>query len=169
MKILLTGLPGCGKTTVIQKVLSKTDRRAKGIYTAEIREAGRRVGFTIQNLLGEKEVMSHVNIRSRHRVGRYGVDVNSLEKIALPALSPSDRETLVIVDEIGKMECFSKAFFQKVRLLLDGPNPLLGTVARKGGGFPAEARQHPGVELIEVSRENRNLLPAEIISMLLRI
>lgn len=48
------------------------------------------------------------------------------------------------------------------RRALSGPVPVLGTVALAGGGFIAEAKRMPGVEVIALSRENRDRLPAEI-------
>src|SRR6266571_567965 len=36
-KVLLTGRPGCGKTTLIKRVVSNLARRAGGFYTMEIR------------------------------------------------------------------------------------------------------------------------------------
>ncbi|HEY6002146.1 MAG TPA: hypothetical protein VIV57_04670 [Anaeromyxobacter sp.] len=44
--------------------------------------------------------------------------------------------------------------------------PVLGTVALRGGGFIAEAKRLPGVEVIPLSRENRDGLPGEIAARL---
>jgi nucleoside-triphosphatase len=162
MKIFLTGLPGCGKTTVIKRALELIEVPATGIFTEEIRDAGRRVGFSVESLGGDKAVMSHVRVKSRCRVGRYGVDVGAFESLALPAISPVEKTTLVIIDEIGKMECFSSAFVELVRRLLDGPNPMLGTVARLGGGFPGEVRSRPDIKVLEVNIGNRDRLASEI-------
>lgn len=49
---------------------------------------------------------------------------------------------------------------------LSGPVPVLGTVALRGGGFIAEAKRLPGVEVIPLSRENRDGLPGEIAARL---
>ncbi|WP_242394432.1 hypothetical protein [Anaeromyxobacter oryzisoli] len=39
--------------------------------------------------------------------------------------------------------------------------PFLGTVALLGGGFIAEAKRSPGVLVLSLSAERRDLLPAE--------
>ena len=172
IKILLTGTPGCGKTTVIRRLLEHLKRPATGFFTAEIRleeqggRGSRRVGFAVESLDGRRAVMSHVEIGGRRRVGRYGVDVAAFEAVVLPSLRPPDTATLVVVDEIGKMECFSDAFVNRVRELMAGSNPLLGTVPRAGGGFPAEVRRRGDIRLIEVTHANRESLKRELLDIL---
>jgi len=69
-KILLIGPPGCGKTTIVQK-LAKMLSGAAGFLTAEIREEGGRKGFRlIDQRSGEGQVLSHVNIKGSRRVGK---------------------------------------------------------------------------------------------------
>jgi len=103
--ILLTGLPGIGKTTVIRRVVERlTDKTVAGFFTEEIREAGQRRGFRIATFSGGSGVLAHVNLKTNHRVGRYHVDVSGFERLVLPELRrPCD---IVLIDEIGKMECF---------------------------------------------------------------
>jgi nucleoside-triphosphatase len=106
LAILLTGRPGIGKTTVIRRLADLLASPAlAGFYTDEIRLAGQRQGFRVTAFSGVSEVMAHTQIRSPHRVGRYGVDVDAFERIVLPELTrPADA---LLIDEIGRMECFS--------------------------------------------------------------
>jgi nucleoside-triphosphatase len=69
---------------------------------------------------------------------------------------------LFVVDEIGKMECFSELFMDLMRQILNGDVPLLGTVALRGSGFIREVKQQDDVELITVTPRNRNSLPVEL-------
>jgi nucleoside-triphosphatase len=66
------------------------------------------------------------------------------------------------IAEIGKMECLCPAFVEAVRRVLDGPAPVLATVALKGGGFIAEAKARPDVRLIAVDPANRDGLPGQL-------
>jgi nucleoside-triphosphatase THEP1 len=76
MALLLTGAPGVGKTTIIQKLAGAyPDKTLRGFVTQEMRRAGRRVGFELRTFGGRKQVLAHVDIDSPHRVGRYGVDI----------------------------------------------------------------------------------------------
>jgi nucleoside-triphosphatase len=134
---------------------------ALGFYTAEIREAGERVGFAVNTLDGRSGLLAHVGIGSRARVGRYGVDVKGFEDLVLPLLE-AGRAGLYIVDEIGKMECFSGAFCDKVRALLDSEAPVLGTVALKGGGIITDVKARDDVTLFVLTVKNRDILADEI-------
>ena len=165
--ICLIGRPGVGKTTIVKRLVGFLGPEAlAGFYTAEIRVRGQRHGFQAVTLSGQETVLAHVSIKSRPRVGRYGVDVPAFEKLVLPELSrPAD---LMLIDEIGKMECFSQAFVSAVRRLLDGPVPVVATVAATGGGFIAEAKGRSDVEMLQVTHDNRDALPQTIARMLTR-
>ena len=80
-KLLLTGLPGVGKTTLVRRVVdSLPDLHPAGFYTAEIRERGQRRGFRAVGMDGSEGLLAHVEIPGVHRVGRYGVDVEGFER-----------------------------------------------------------------------------------------
>lgn len=169
--ILLTGLPGVGKTTVIEKVVERLGGREtiSGFLTSEIREEGSRCGFRIKTIDGREGILSHVNIKSRKRVGRYGVDIQGFEELVLPLLNGNLKgKKLIVIDEIGKMECLSYKFVKAVEQALDSVIPVLGTIALKGGGFIQEVKSRPDVSIIQVTEQNRNLLPEKLISLLLK-
>src|SRR5262249_19222845 len=102
------------------------------------------------------------------RVGPYGVDLTGLESIGLSAMTPETPGGLVVVDEIGKMECLSERFKEKVAALLDDETPLLATVAAVGVGFVKQVRQHPGAALLTMSRGGSERMAAEIVRTLER-
>jgi nucleoside-triphosphatase len=163
--LLLTGVPGVGKTTVVQRVAQALAGGAvRGFLTREIREAGRRRGFRIEGFSGTTAVLAHEEIASRHRVGRYGVDLEALDRVVGDELALVAGTELYLVDEIGKMECFSPRFQRAVEGILDRGGPLLATIALRGGGFIAAVKRRPGVELWEVSRANRDALPGRILA-----
>jgi len=164
--IFLTGAPSSGKTTVIKKVIKKVIKQltlpAKGFYTEEEREGDRRVGFLMHTLDGKTGYLAHQEIESEHRIRRYGVSMENLETIAVPSLEPEEGK-VIILDEIGKMECFSRAFCEAAKNALDSPNPVIGTITYGGTGFIADVKARKDIEIIEVTEENRDVLPSLII------
>lgn len=158
-RILLTGPPGCGKTTAVQKIVGTLGRKLTmaGFFTEEIREAGQRVGFRWQRLDGRSGTLAHVNIKSPQRVSKYGVDLETFETEAVSVLDPGTADVdLFVVDEIGKMECFSDKFVDAIRRLLKSDKSILATVAQKGSGLMREVKDYPGVELLHLTRETRD-------------
>ncbi|NIM50567.1 MAG: AAA family ATPase [Gemmatimonadales bacterium] len=162
--LLLTGLPGVGKTTVIQEVARLMPAATvRGFYTQEIRQGGVRRGFQLIPFDGEIRTLAHVNHASEFRVGKYRVDVAMLEQFAGSLLRPDPAATVYLIDEIGKMECFSQQFVTAVRRLLDAHVPVVAAVASRGGGFIAEVKRRPDVVTWEVTRSNRDELPARAV------
>lgn len=161
--VLITGLPGCGKTTLLKRLAHDLrELHPAGFYTEEIRSRGQRQGFRLVGLNGATGLLAHVDFHGGPRVGRYGVDVARFEDF-LNALDLDQVATqLVIIDEIGKMECLSELFVHLVRHLLDLPKTVVATVALKGGGFIAEVKQRPDAALIEIDPRNRDRLAADL-------
>jgi len=121
----LTGPPGCGKTTVVRRVVERlAGLRLAGFYTQQVRERGRRVGFEAVGI-GQDSLMAilaHVRFRSPLRVGRYGVEVAALAQLVEAELSGAvGEEDLFVIDEIGRMELLCPEFEDVVRRRLDGP------------------------------------------------
>ncbi|MFC1828806.1 NTPase [Thermodesulfobacteriota bacterium] len=153
--ILFTGLPGCGKTTLVEKIVKKTGKPACGFVTRELREKGRRVGFTINTLDGKQGLLAHRHIKSRYRVGKYGVDIDVMDRIAVPAMIPERPHALVVIDEIGKMECFSPLFKKMLTNLLDSAHPVIGSISLKGDAFIRRIKARGDVVVVQVTEQNR--------------
>jgi nucleoside-triphosphatase len=162
--ILVTGLPGIGKTTLIQKIWKHLIHlQPVGFYTAEMRERGIRQGFELISLDGGKGILSHVEIKSRFRAGKYKVNVEGFEGIleTIPFFRPETQ--FVLIDEIGKMECYSEKFKRILVEVLDSEKRVIATVALKGGGLIEEVKKRPDVNLLELTHGNRESLLMEIL------
>jgi nucleoside-triphosphatase len=162
--LLLTGRPGCGKTTVVRRLIEILgDLNLAGFYTQELRERDKRVGFEIIGLHGKRGVLAHMGGPSKLRVGRYGVELRDLEAILKEEMGLRAKQVNgYIIDEVGKMECFSQDFVTAVRHLLDGSVPVVATVSLKGTGFIAEVKDRPDVQILTVTSGNRDELPAKL-------
>jgi nucleoside-triphosphatase len=156
-RILLEGRPGTGKTTLARGIvagLRERDIPVTGFTTEEIREAGTRVGFAIETIEGERGMLAHVDFAGPPRVGKYGVDLDALERLAIPALQTSDE--LVVIDELGKMELASEPFRAAVDELLASAASLVATVHVFGHPFTDALKARPDVELLQVTSANRD-------------
>ena len=140
--LLITGLPGVGKTTLIKKMSEELKHlHPVGFYTTEIREEGTRKGFELISLEGRKGILSHIDIKSPYRVGKYKVDIKSFEDFLDQIKFSAPTIGLIIIDEIGKMECYSDKFKKLLKEILDSEKWVIATIALKGSGLIAEIKE----------------------------
>ena len=163
MRLFLTGNPGVGKTTLICAIAERLKGiTCVGFYTKETRQGGQRTGFRIVTLDGREGSLATLGTH-KPMVGKYSVHVEEFEKLVLPLLNPvTQRADLYVIDEIGKMELLSRAFRTRIIELLAQPTNLLATITKRGDGFIDQIKRRSEVELIEVTRENRDDLPGEL-------
>ncbi|MFB0519542.1 MAG: NTPase [Acidobacteriota bacterium] len=167
--IFLTGRPGCGKTTVIKKTIDLLGKvRLKGFYTGEMRSEGIRVGFQITTFDGKQGILAHENLPSDKKVGKYGVDLKDIDAVIVPSIQPERHIPLIIIDEIGKMECYSEEFRKAALQAVESDAVVLGTIAMRGTPFIESFRRRPDIKLIEVTRNNRDRLPRESAEIILK-
>jgi nucleoside-triphosphatase len=156
--ILITGYPGVGKTTLIREVLNELRIDPVGFYTEEIREAGKRVGFSIKSLTPGLPKMEGILARidwpgSYHR-GPYTININDMEAIGARALEDAlSCRGLILIDEIGSMELVSSRFREAVIACLDSPRPVLGVIKAESNPFIDRIASRPDVNIIEFTRE----------------
>ena len=162
MNILLTGVPGVGKTTLIKKLINSISFPKNGFYTEEIREKKQRTGFLLITLDGEKSILASVKIKSLYRVSKYGVDVDNFEKIGVESIKKAIlAKELIIIDEIGKMELFSKKFRDVVIKALN-TGKAIATIKKGNDEYTNKIKNRKDVMLLEVNFENRDTLVSEI-------
>jgi nucleoside-triphosphatase len=161
--ILITGLPGAGKTDLIKK-LSEIFKEFNpaGFYTAEIKENGIRTGFSLVSLYGDTKVFAHPGVKSKHSVGKYKVDIKGFDLFLEDIFSREKKKGLYIIDEIGKMECKSRKFSKLVLQLLESDIPLIASISDKGTGLISEVKKRDDIELIEITPNNIELKQKEL-------
>ncbi len=165
-RVLLTGRPGCGKTTVIRRAVELLGPSGcAGFYTEELRQRGRRVGFDVVTLDGERGALARLGSPGP-RVGRYGVDLASFERLGVSALEEGleDRAPVLVVDEIGKMELFSSRFVEVLGRVFDpaAAHAVLGTLMLGRNRHAEPLRRRPDIRVVVVTAENRDRLPREL-------
>ncbi len=161
--ILLTGPPRSGKSTLIEKLIQKIDRPMTGFFTREIKERGKRVGFSIITLDGKEGILAHQNSKTEFRVGKYGVHLDQVNQIAVPSITPSRPDEIIVIDEIGKMECLSSVFREVLLKTLHSDNWVVASIALKGSPFIERLKEGRDVVLFAVTEKNRGSLVGEIL------
>jgi nucleoside-triphosphatase len=165
--IFITGVPGVGKTTLITRLCDGLKEfTAAGFYTTEIREGGARKGFSLVSLHGRRSILAHVEIKSRFVVGRYGVDVSGFEEFLDSIDLAHSNADVIVMDEIGKMECSSQRFKDLLLGLLDSRKMVVATIALKGNEFISKIRKRLDAQLYEITDKNRDSLVLEILNQL---
>ena len=163
--LLLTGVPGIGKTTLVRKVAARLQQyRLAGFYTEEIRESGQRQGFRLVTFNGEHGIIAHVDFNHQYSVGKYGVDVGAIDAFADAALAIADDIDVYIIDEIGKMECLSPRFVWSMKRLLDSDKTMIATVGKKGRGLIDKAKRWQRSLLWEITHANRDALVSQVVT-----
>jgi nucleoside-triphosphatase len=144
----------------LAELLRERGAALRGFVTEELREGRQRVGFAVETFGGERATLAHVTFSGPPRVGRYGVDLEAFERIALPALTGVREEEVVLIDELGKMELASEAFRGAVSELFDRRLTLVATVHVARHPFTDALKRD--AEVVHVTRANRNELPTRI-------
>jgi nucleoside-triphosphatase len=162
-KVLITGRPGSGKTTLIKRIVDELPQRCGGFYTEEIREHGIRVGFKVVALDDDQAVFAHVDFATSERLGKYRLDLSALEAVGVKAIRDAVRaRRLVVIDEIGPMEIRSAVFRDAVSHALDSSVSVLGTIFARSLPFTDVIKRRPDVTIFEVRPDNRKKLVSEL-------
>lgn len=172
MKILVTGPPRCGKSTLISKLIdffSAIKTPLRGFLTPEVRKKNNRIGFDIEDIMTKKrQKLARVgNHNTNYKLGRYSIFVEDFENYILKLENIEfHEEDLFIIDEIGKMELFSLKFQDFIKKMFSSNLSIIATVGL--------TIKHPiknfilnnsNVKLFNLTRQNAQRIYQEIISL----
>lgn len=163
MNIFITGNPGCGKSTLIKKLLEEiSDKKVSGIITPEIRADGKRQGFKIIDLAsGKEEILASVNIERGPGVSRYRVNIEGIDNIMDKFLEGYENSEYIVIDEIGMMEFYSKKFKDTIQIVINSNKTVIATLSKK---FVKEYRSKG--ELYYLTRDNFDEIYLKVLSQL---
>ena len=166
--VLVTGQPGCGKTTAVKTLVDElraTGASVRGFYTDEVLQGGRRIGFDIVTVPDGRRGPLARKGAAGPKVGQYGVDVASFERLALPTLGDDD-DAIYVLDEIGRMELKSEAFATRVEELLARGVRLVGATTAPIYGhrvaFCDRVSATRGVAVHKLTSKTRDGVTAEL-------
>jgi len=169
-KIGITGMPSVGKTETLLKIISSLEEHGytvEGMITEPIIKKKKRVGFYVTDWqTKDKEVFAHIDFDLKEKVGKYGVNIEALDKVGIPAIEKAINDediNIIVIDEIGKMEMLSENFCEMVIEALDSDKPIMVTLHKKSRTpLLQDVRRRDDIRILEVTPVNRNLLPYKI-------
>jgi len=171
--ILITGEPGAGKTTLMEKLHCRYKLqgvKVGGFITREVTENGKRVGFRITDLRSGKEGwLARAQPGSGPMYGRYCIILEDLEDIALGALrTPVESNMdIVLIDEIGPMEMSSRRFSAEISSFLQNRTGQIVATFKQGSHYPIvdKCLDDPSTTLLNITRENREAILAQLTAL----
>ncbi len=172
IKVGITGLPGAGKTQALIKVIEMLEEESLavgGMVTEPIVENGKRVGFYVMDWKSKrKAIFAHIETESKFYVGKYGVNLESLDTVGVEALNDATKNAdVIVIDEVGKMEVESEKFVKAVKDAMEVDKPIILTLHKKSRNpLLQDIRRRDDVRILEVTPINRNLLPYKIIKLM---
>ncbi len=171
VNVIITGPPRSGKSTVIRNVIAEIRRsglKVGGIMTPQILIDGRRYGFKIIDIYtGEEGILASVDIRSRVKVSKYGVDLKVLESVGVKAIERAIKDCdFIVIDEIGKMECLSRSFRNIVKTALSSDKTVIATVPmRTRDPFILSIKRSKDIIVLNVLEGSKDKLVVEILRL----
>lgn len=133
---IITGAIGQGKTAMVQKVIDVFKEKGiamGGIYSPRIMENNITIGYNIIDIANcdNTEFLRLNANESIMEIGRFKILSQGLQKgsdIIKSANSVSNR--IVVIDEVGNLECENQGWFSSIQDLIEKPNTHLLLVVR---------------------------------------
>ncbi|MGE5556682.1 MAG: NTPase [Methanocella sp.] len=172
--LLVTGSPGVGKTTVVQKTAQALKDRGfsvGGMISREAKDCCTRLGFEVIDFAnGKHGWLAHVDQKNGPQVGKYRVNLSDLERIGVKAVVEATKKyDIVVIDEVGPMELFSAKFKLAVQAALESNKVVLAVVhAKAKDALITEIKQHKATTLYTVTAANREGLPSVLVQQVLQ-
>ncbi|RLG80758.1 MAG: hypothetical protein DRO09_02725 [Thermoprotei archaeon] len=170
-KVIITGRPGVGKTTVFTKVVSALKDgglRVYGFMCPEVRRGGTRIGFDIIDIAtGRRGVLSRLCsiASSKVRVGRYCVNEYDAVRIGVQALLKGlSYADVIAIDEVGPMELKVDRLRSAIYTVLRSSKPVLAVVHRS---IVSRLSKEISAATFWVNEVNRNSISSSILKRLI--
>ena len=155
MKIIITGQPKSGKSTLLGSLISN-EKEKYGFLTKEIIQGGHRIGFRVHESSGRTMVLAQTKMQSRYRVGKYFVDVDGFDEY-INSVESIEFDGLYYVDEIGQMQLYSDKFVSLVDKYIRSSNDFIGTMTSIfNDGFTNKISKSDNILFFNISESTKS-------------
>jgi nucleoside-triphosphatase len=161
--LFIAGTPGVGKTSLLREVTLSKLERIGGFYTDHMMTGRMRKGFVMRTFDGQERVLAAKGMKSSHQLGKYGVDINALENVGIPALKLAlQAKDIIVIDEIGSMEMMSERFRQTLLECLTSTKPVLATIRAASQPFSDQVKKFSDTQTIVLTKANFNQVKLQV-------
>ncbi len=161
--LFIAGTVGVGKTSLLREVTLGKRERIGGFYTDHLMAGKTRRGFLMRTFDGQDRVLASKGMKSPHQLGKYGVDINALENVGIPALKLAlQTKDLIVMDEIGSMEMMSERFRQTLLECLTSTKPVLATIRAASQPFSDQVKKFSDTQTIVLTKTNYNQVKQQV-------
>jgi nucleoside-triphosphatase len=164
----VTGSPGVGKSTLVQKAAEATKVKVGGVLARDKRVKDRRVGFELLDIGSGRTGMLADETGDGPQLGKYRVRLDDLNQIGAKAIEDALKADLIVVDEVGPMELSSRRFIGAVEKAIASNKPML-VVLHEWSLHPLAKKIRKSFRIITVTRDNRDTLREELAKELKRL
>lgn len=116
MLMMVTGLPGAGKSTLCQKILTALHWKAGGFCTLPVIHEGKRIGFDMFPVEKGKRITPGIPMARFKGNGELVIDQDAFSLVGVQAIERSikHKSDCILMDEIGRFEKDNRAFLNTV-------------------------------------------------------
>ena len=134
-----------------------------GFYTEHILAGRIRKGFMIRTFDGQERMLAARGLKSPHQLGKYGVDLNALENVGVPALKLAlMSKKLIVIDEIGTMEMMSERFRATLLECLTSTKPVLATICAGSQPFADQVKKFSDTQTLLLTKSNYAMIKQQV-------
>lgn len=161
--LFIAGTRAVGKTTLLREVTLSRKDKIGGFYTEHILSGRVQKGFMIRTFDGQERMLAAKGLKSNYQLGKYGVDLNALENVGIPALKLAlMSKDLIVIDEIGSMEMMSERFRMTLLEALTSSKPVLATIRAAAQPFADQVKKFADTQTILLTKSNYNSVKQQV-------
>jgi nucleoside-triphosphatase len=167
MKILLTGAPGTGKTTIVAKIAAATQGAFWVVSERTFDGAGAKSGFQARTSTGLSGVWDTRTDGPAGSLDNHTTDIAAVDRLFTEPINRAVDQGvgIIIIDEIGALERRSPDFIKAVDRALASDATILATI-KQGEDWTATYTGRSDIITLTLTAENRDELTGALSAIL---